>query len=919
MPIKHLYICLFFIAVFIWAPCYGDWESEANARIEQIRKRNVEITVVDSEGYPVPGLGVQMEQIEQHFAFGTCISYFPLVYSGTYRNFILNHFNWAVCENETKWPSNESTRDNENYTQADYIYNWCNSNGIKMRGHCLFWEQVSQVQSWVQSLPYATYPTSSQLLDEVDERIDSAVNHYKNKFYNWDIDNEMLANSFYDRLGEAGRVHMFERTKLRDPNCGAFMNEYSGNSFGGYNSWPYVTRASNLISLGAPIDGFGIQGHLDTGVFNPESYYNNVLQPLATLGRPIWVTEFDAPHSDENISADNIEDFFRICFSHPNVEAIMMWGFMQNQMWRENAYLITSGGTLTARGERYEDLMDEWTTNDINATDFNGVAGFRGFHGTHEITLSAPGQTSEIYTIELEPGETTALFEIETDLEPPPEDATPPEPDPMTWAALPAATGMTSITMTATTATDVNTPPVRYYFECVSDGNKSSGWQTSDTIYEATGLEPNTLYSFRVKARDSAPLHNETGWSSTQSATTDAPDITPPTPDPMTWASVPVATGSSTIVMTATTATDSEYPPVQYYFECTNYGSKSSGWQSSPTYVASGLTPNRLYSFRVKARDSFVPPNETGWSSTLSATTGPANKDVEIIGSWEMGTTHTKESGTDRALVFIAYAEHSGAIDLTSVTYGGQLMDLVIDEVVGTSSRAYVAAYILDKAGIEAATNDTFVPTWNTTPDDVGYTSVFLQDVNQIAPIGDFDSNGSASSTPNPITTDALSTDDGDMVFDAATCGNTGAYTLQNGFLEVFEHDMDSSTGTNGYKSATGVDETPSAMHNNVNYQVIIGFVIQAAILSEYQNCADVQAGGYALESDLTGDCYVDYSDIDALADYWLHTDCSEYSDCEGADFAPTDDVVDLFDFGDFALQWLWCNDPEDLSCTPNW
>ena len=39
----------------------------------------------------------------------------------------------------------------------------------------------------------------------------------------------------------------------------------------------------------------------------------------------------------------------------------------------------------------------------------------------------------------------------------------------------------------------------------------------------------------------------------------------------------------------------------------------------------------------------------------------------------------------------------------------------------------------------------------------------------------------------------------------------------------------------------------------------------------------------------------------------------------DGADFAPTDGDVDFFDFARFAEQWLWCNDPEDLSCTPNW
>jgi glucuronoarabinoxylan endo-1,4-beta-xylanase len=97
-------------------------------------------------------------------------------------------------------------------------------------------------------------------------------------------------------------------------------------------------------------------------------------------------------------------------------------------------------------------------------------------------------------------------------------DTAPPTPDPMTWDVPPTASGATSITMTATTATD-DTDPVLYYFECTTDGNKSSGWQT-DATYEATGLERSTEYSFRVKARDSASTPHETDWSSTMSATT---------------------------------------------------------------------------------------------------------------------------------------------------------------------------------------------------------------------------------------------------------------------------------------------------------------------------------------------------------------------------------------------------------------
>ena len=86
----------------------------------------------------------------------------------------------------------------------------------------------------------------------------------------------------------------------------------------------------------------------------------------------------------------------------------------------------------------------------------------------------------------------------------------------------------------------------------------------------------------------------------------------------------------------------------------------------------------------------------------------------------------------------------------------------------------------------------------------------------------------------------------------------------------------------------------------------------------DFSNCAEVQAAGYGLTSDISGDCYVNYKDLKIIADYWLNSDCGGLDDCYGADFEPDGDV-DFFDFSTFAPQWMQCNDPQDPGCTPNW
>ncbi len=205
------------------------------------------------------------------------------------------------------------------------------------------------------------------------------------------------------------------------------------------------------------------------------------------------------------------------------------------------------------------------------------------------------------------------------------EDTDAPLPNPSEWEIAPYSTTTTppyTVSMTAKAAFDSWGGVVEYYFECVTGNDSNSGW-APNTTYISTDLDVNTTYGYRVKARDERG--HETLWSVIGYAVTGQlppppPDTTPPTPDPMTWASVPTAIDSTSITMTATTATDST-PPVEYYFECTNHGEANSVWQTNPTYVVSGLTPSTLYTFRVKARDGVIPHNETGWSDPASATT----------------------------------------------------------------------------------------------------------------------------------------------------------------------------------------------------------------------------------------------------------------------------------------------------------
>ena len=108
-----------------------------------------------------------------------------------------------------------------------------------------------------------------------------------------------------------------------------------------------------------------------------------------------------------------------------------------------------------------------------------------------------------------------------------PADTTSPSPDPMAFSSPPAATeDFWKLDMSAVEATDLGTPPVEYQFEA-DGGMGSSAWQSSRD-YTASGLNANTPYTFRVRARDSAPTPNETALSDPATAYTAALTPNPP-------------------------------------------------------------------------------------------------------------------------------------------------------------------------------------------------------------------------------------------------------------------------------------------------------------------------------------------------------------------------------------------------------
>ena len=285
----------------------------------------------------------------------------------------------------------------------------------------------------------------------------------------------------------------------------------------------------------------------------------------------------------------------------------------------------------------------------------NATTGINNTDNVEQVLVANPGQAGQWQAVVSYSGSLTNGAQdyglIISGLQPPDSEA--PNPNPMTWATAPIAGNdpESEVTMTATTATDPS--GVEYYFDETSGspGGSDSGWQDSP-VYTDSDLYPGTQYTYIVTARDKSPNQNITAPSAPASATTSGvPDTQPPSPSPMAFASFPVANGTTSIIMTATTAGDPA--GVEYYFTETsgNPGGSDSGWQDSPDYEDTGLTPGTAYSYTVSARDKSPMRNTTAPSAVATTYTQPvfesyafADSDIPVSGTVTGSYVNTEDS-----------------------------------------------------------------------------------------------------------------------------------------------------------------------------------------------------------------------------------------------------------------------------------
>ena len=281
---------------------------------------------------------------------------------------IKKDFNSITAENDMKPQPTEPAYGQFNWENVDKIANFCRSNGIKLRGHCLMWH--AQIGEWMYKDEKGDLVSKEKLFQNMKHHITAIVERYKDVIYAWDVVNEAISDGgwqggrrgmgehpspyrnspLYQIAGDEFIKKAFIYAREADPNVLLFYNDYNAADPGKRDR--IYNMVKSMKEEGVPIDGIGMQGHYN--VYGPSMEdVDTALTKYSTIVKHIHITELDIRANQEmggqlnfsrdggNISQvvktlqeDQYARLFKVLRKHKDVvDNVTFWNLSDRDSW----------------------------------------------------------------------------------------------------------------------------------------------------------------------------------------------------------------------------------------------------------------------------------------------------------------------------------------------------------------------------------------------------------------------------------------------------------------------------------------------------------------------------------------------------------------------------------------------------------
>ncbi len=370
----------------------------ADERIERLRKEDVTVVVLDRRGWPVRNAQVKIEQTRHAFLFGcaalSLLGHADPAQEASYEKRFGDLFNFATVL--TYWQDTDPEPNRQSLEKLTAKVQRLNAMNIRVKGHPLI--LAGAAPRWIPSDPDAVRELNRK-------RITDLVSHFKGGITVWDVVGDATtATGVQNGIGawarKAGTTQFtadaLTWARAANPDATLLYNDYKLDA-------DYTNLIQGVEKANAPLDVLGLEAHMGGGQEWSMQKVWETAERFRPLGKALHFSEITVPSDDpttdhskswpstpegEQRQADYVEKLYTLLFSHPSVQGIAWWNFVDGDWDRNPGGLLRSDLSPKPAYERLRKLINEkWRTRISGTTDRNGLLKFRGFRGRYIITV----------------------------------------------------------------------------------------------------------------------------------------------------------------------------------------------------------------------------------------------------------------------------------------------------------------------------------------------------------------------------------------------------------------------------------------------------------------------------------------------------------------------------------------------------
>ena len=282
--------------------------------------------------------------------------------SGPHAQLLTKHFDSMTPGNDLKWSSVEPTLGTYDYTNGDAEVGEAECANMLVRGQNLVWSTGEQTPAYATGDGTNSAANQALVTANIQEHIQSEVQHYGSKVYAWDVVNEPLDPTqsdclehgpFYQVLGASYIDIAFKAAKQYAPaGTKLFINEYSTTDPARLACLVKVVR--ELRDRGVPINAIGHEMHNQINYPTTESMvqaietvhknFPDLDQQVTELDMSVYNAGDDTSNYGNNIPASVLAEqgwLYKQYFDafrrlKGKITAVTIWGMADDDTWLDS-------------------------------------------------------------------------------------------------------------------------------------------------------------------------------------------------------------------------------------------------------------------------------------------------------------------------------------------------------------------------------------------------------------------------------------------------------------------------------------------------------------------------------------------------------------------------------------------------------